>query len=139
MGAGEAGETTATPPRSIGTSEVSRPRSLDDVVYNFSELAHEHPGGAKVLLRLAVCDATAVYSEAHSMSLVKTLPHRCPNPPLDSLLNARAVGVGRGSLYALSYGKEGVKHSVDNECSLQFSLDTCEIDLPGKWRFGSQL
>ncbi|KAF3056532.1 Cytochrome b2, mitochondrial [Daldinia childiae] len=112
--------------RSISVEEISRHSSLkdlwvviDDVVYDLSKFALEHPGGIAVLLNYAGCDATIAYSEVHSPSLIKTsLPAssrigvldqatvteqwakpppraRGPpqkaleKPPLDSLINAK--------------------------------------------------
>ncbi|KAI0135767.1 FMN-dependent dehydrogenase-domain-containing protein [Daldinia grandis] len=101
--------------RSISVEEISRHRSLkdlwvviDDVVYDLSEFALEHPGGVAVLLDYSGRDATTAYSEVHSPSLIKTSlpesshigakppppppppPQKTPEkPPLDSLINAR--------------------------------------------------
>jgi glutamate synthase domain-containing protein 2 len=36
-------------------------------------------------------------------------------------LGARAVGIGRGFLYALNYGREGVEKYVDSESFLPFA------------------
>ncbi|KAI2784940.1 FMN-dependent dehydrogenase-domain-containing protein [Daldinia loculata] len=112
--------------RSVSVEEISRHHSLkdlwvviDDVVYDLSEFALEHPGGVAVLLDHAGRDATAAYSEVHSPSLIKTSlpassrigvldqatiteqwakppprargpPQKKPEkPPLDSIINAR--------------------------------------------------
>ncbi|KAI0023540.1 FMN-dependent dehydrogenase-domain-containing protein [Xylariomycetidae sp. FL0641] len=40
-------------------------------------------------------------------------------------LGARAVGIGRGFLYALNYGKEGIEHFVNNE--LQTTMQQCGV------------
>ncbi|KAI1104905.1 FMN-dependent dehydrogenase-domain-containing protein [Jackrogersella minutella] len=123
MGAGQA-------ERLISVGEISRHHSLGDlwlvvdgVVYDLSQFAAEHPGGAGVLLQHAGSDATAAYSEVHSPSLIKTsLPassrigvldqttvteewarpppqaHGSPRktlekPPLESIINARDFGI----------------------------------------------
>ncbi|KAI1452139.1 FMN-dependent dehydrogenase-domain-containing protein [Annulohypoxylon moriforme] len=112
--------------RSISVNEISQHRSLNDlwlvvdnVVYDLSHFAPEHPGGVAVLLQHAGRDATTGYAEVHSPSLIKTsLPassrigmldkatiteewakpppqaHKPPQkttekPPLESLINAR--------------------------------------------------
>ncbi|KAI1092279.1 FMN-dependent dehydrogenase-domain-containing protein [Rostrohypoxylon terebratum] len=72
MGAGEA-------EKLITANEVSQHSSLNDlwlvvdnVVYDLSHFAPEHPGGAAVLLQHAGRDATRAYAEVHSPSLIKT-------------------------------------------------------------------
>ncbi|KAI0893234.1 FMN-dependent dehydrogenase-domain-containing protein [Annulohypoxylon nitens] len=45
---------------------------VDNVVYDLSHFAPEHPGGVAVLLQHAGRDATRAYSEVHSPSLIKT-------------------------------------------------------------------
>ncbi|KAI1444655.1 FMN-dependent dehydrogenase-domain-containing protein [Annulohypoxylon stygium] len=96
MGAGEA-------EKLIAATEVSQHNSLNDlwlvvdnVVYDLSHFAPEHPGGAAVLLKHAGRDATRAYSEVHSPSLIKTslpassrigtldhttMPQERPKPP----------------------------------------------------------
>ncbi|KAI1175468.1 mitochondrial cytochrome-like protein b2 [Nemania sp. FL0916] len=44
---------------------------VDDVVYDLSQFAPEHPGGIDVLLQYAGYDATAAYSEVHSPALIR--------------------------------------------------------------------
>ncbi|KAI1214589.1 FMN-dependent dehydrogenase-domain-containing protein [Annulohypoxylon truncatum] len=63
----------------VSVDEISQHRSLDDlwlvvdnVVYDLSAFAEEHPGGVSVLLQHAGRDATTAYSEVHSPSLIKT-------------------------------------------------------------------
>ncbi|KAL7625782.1 hypothetical protein AAE478_005005 [Parahypoxylon ruwenzoriense] len=75
MGTGQAEDTE----RSVSVDEIFRHRSLEDlwlvvngVVYDLSRFAPDHPGGTAVLLQHAGRDATAAYSEVHSMSLIKT-------------------------------------------------------------------
>lgn len=65
--------------RLISVEEISTHRSLedlwlvvDDTVYDLSEFATQHPGGAAVLLQHAGRDATTVYAEAHAPSLIRT-------------------------------------------------------------------
>ncbi|KAI1635916.1 FMN-dependent dehydrogenase-domain-containing protein [Biscogniauxia mediterranea] len=67
-----------TTKRLVSADEVSRHSSpedlwlvVDDTVYDLSSFVPEHPGGADVLLRYAGRDATAAYSEVHSMSLIR--------------------------------------------------------------------
>jgi L-lactate dehydrogenase (cytochrome) len=45
---------------------------VDDVVYDVTAFAPEHPGGINILLRYAGKDATAAYSEVHASSLITT-------------------------------------------------------------------
>ncbi|OTB06189.1 hypothetical protein M426DRAFT_55663 [Hypoxylon sp. CI-4A] len=112
--------------RLISVDEISQHRSLNDlwlavdgIVYDLSQFAPEHPGGAAVLLQHAGRDATAAYTEVHSPSLIKTslpaasrigiidqstiteewarpppraagpLQKKPDKPPLESLINAR--------------------------------------------------
>ncbi|KAI2471947.1 FMN-dependent dehydrogenase-domain-containing protein [Annulohypoxylon bovei var. microspora] len=63
----------------VSADEISQHRSLgnlwlvvDGTVYDLSHFAHEHPGGAAVLLQHAGRDATAAYAEVHSPSLIET-------------------------------------------------------------------
>ncbi|KAI0408246.1 mitochondrial cytochrome-like protein b2 [Xylaria palmicola] len=65
--------------RLVSVEEVLAHQSLDnlwlvvdDVVYDLTEFAPEHPGGASVLLRHAGRDATAAYSQVHSPSLIRS-------------------------------------------------------------------
>ncbi|KAI1312785.1 mitochondrial cytochrome-like protein b2 [Xylaria venustula] len=65
--------------RRVSIEEIAAHRSLDDlwlvvddVVYDLSEFAPEHPGGVQVLLQHAGRDATAAYQEVHSPSLIRT-------------------------------------------------------------------
>ncbi|KAI0193953.1 FMN-dependent dehydrogenase-domain-containing protein [Xylaria flabelliformis] len=65
--------------RLVSIEEISAHRSLDDlwlvvddVVYDMSEFAPEHPGGVGVLLNYAGRDATTTYSKVHSPSLIRT-------------------------------------------------------------------
>ncbi|KAI1738499.1 mitochondrial cytochrome-like protein b2 [Xylaria scruposa] len=65
--------------RLVSIDEISAHQSLDDlwlvvddVVYDMSEFATEHPGGVGVLLNYAGRDATATYSKVHSPSLIRT-------------------------------------------------------------------
>ncbi|KAI1076091.1 FMN-dependent dehydrogenase-domain-containing protein [Whalleya microplaca] len=67
-----------TSTRLVSVDEISRHQSLEDLwlvvdnfVYDLSQFAPEHPGGAGILLRYAGRDATAAYTEVHSMSLIK--------------------------------------------------------------------
>lgn len=62
----------------ISVDEVSKHNSLEDLwlvvdgtVYDLSDFVPEHPGGPAVLMHHAGRDATAAYSEVHSMSLIK--------------------------------------------------------------------
>ncbi|KAI5921394.1 FMN-dependent dehydrogenase-domain-containing protein [Camillea tinctor] len=64
--------------RLVSANEVSQHNSLenlwlvvDGTVYDLSSFAPEHPGGADILLQYAGRDATAAYSEVHSMSLIR--------------------------------------------------------------------
>ncbi|KAI1772933.1 FMN-dependent dehydrogenase-domain-containing protein [Hypoxylon cercidicola] len=113
-------------PRPVSVDELSHHRQLHDlwlvidgVVWDFSQFAAEHPGGAAVIAQHAGRDASAAYNEVHPPSLVKTtLPASCrvgvldrstvteewakpppharsppqktqEKPPLESLINAR--------------------------------------------------
>jgi len=65
--------------RPVSVEEILAHQSLedlwlvvDDVVYDLSEFALEHPGGVEILLRYAGHDATAAYSEIHAPSLIRT-------------------------------------------------------------------
>ncbi|KAI4862122.1 FMN-dependent dehydrogenase-domain-containing protein [Hypoxylon rubiginosum] len=67
-------------PRLVGVDELSRHRLLHDlwlvidgVVWDFSQFATEHPGGAAVIAQHAGRDATTTYNEVHSPNLVKTV------------------------------------------------------------------
>lgn len=74
--------------RLVSVKEISAHQSLedlwlvvDDTVYDLSEFAVQHPGGADVLLQHAGRDATTVYAEVHAPSLIRT-----------SLPEARRIG-----------------------------------------------
>ncbi|KAI0833074.1 FMN-dependent dehydrogenase-domain-containing protein [Hypoxylon sp. FL0890] len=65
--------------RLVSVDEISCHSSLDDlwlvvdgVVYDFSKFVRQHPGGADIILQYAGRDATAAYTEVHSLSLIKT-------------------------------------------------------------------
>ncbi|TVY39298.1 Cytochrome b2, mitochondrial [Lachnellula occidentalis] len=45
---------------------------VDNTVYDFTEFAPEHPGGAGIIQRHAGRDASTAYSEIHGPSLIKT-------------------------------------------------------------------
>ncbi|TVY27223.1 Cytochrome b2, mitochondrial [Lachnellula hyalina] len=45
---------------------------VDNTVYDLTEFAPEHPGGASIIQRHAGRDATTAYSEIHGPSLIKT-------------------------------------------------------------------
>ncbi|KAE8441064.1 hypothetical protein EG329_005893 [Mollisiaceae sp. DMI_Dod_QoI] len=68
--------------RIISVQEVSKhniPEDLwivvDDTVYDMTEFAPEHPGGAGIILRYAGRDASASYNEIHAPSLIKSSLH----------------------------------------------------------------
>ncbi|RDW73535.1 putative L-lactate dehydrogenase-1 [Coleophoma cylindrospora] len=65
--------------RSIPVQEVQKhniPEDLwivvDNTVYNLTDFAPEHPGGAAIILRYAGRDATKAYDEVHAPSLIKS-------------------------------------------------------------------
>ncbi|KAI8674621.1 hypothetical protein NCS57_00360700 [Fusarium keratoplasticum] len=62
----------------IAASELARHDKKDDVwisvngmVYNMTEFAPEHPGGAEIIYQHAGTDASAAYNEAHGPSLIR--------------------------------------------------------------------
>ncbi|KUJ19739.1 uncharacterized protein LY89DRAFT_640949 [Mollisia scopiformis] len=68
--------------RVISVQEISKhniPEDLwivvDDTVYDLTEFAPEHPGGAGIIHRYAGRDATASYNEIHAPSLIKNTLH----------------------------------------------------------------
>ncbi|KAG9228326.1 FMN-dependent dehydrogenase-domain-containing protein [Amylocarpus encephaloides] len=65
-------------PRKIAVQEISQHNILDDlwivvdgIVYDMTEFAPRHPGGAGIILRHAGRDSTTAYSEIHAPSLIK--------------------------------------------------------------------
>ncbi|KAI9646508.1 hypothetical protein NHQ30_004501 [Ciborinia camelliae] len=66
-------------PRSIPVKEISE-HSLssdlwivvDDTVYDLTDFAPEHPGGASIILKYAGRDASKAYSEIHAPSLISS-------------------------------------------------------------------
>ncbi|KAI9733515.1 MAG: hypothetical protein M1818_007263 [Claussenomyces sp. TS43310] len=81
--------------RSITTQEISKHKTAEDlwlvvegVVYDLTEFAPEHPGGAEVLLRCAGRDATASYSEVHAPSLIR---RSLPAAKRVGILDARSI------------------------------------------------
>jgi len=66
-------------PESISVQEISKhniPEDLwvvvDDNVYDLTEFAPEHPGGAAIIHRYAGRDASTAYNEVHVPSLIKS-------------------------------------------------------------------
>ncbi|KAI9049239.1 hypothetical protein LZ554_007086 [Drepanopeziza brunnea f. sp. 'monogermtubi'] len=66
-------------PGSISIQEISKhniPEDLwivvDDNVYNLTEFAPNHPGGADIIHRYAGRDASSAYNEIHAPSLIKS-------------------------------------------------------------------
>merc|ERR1712093_503297 len=71
--------TTIAMPESISVQEISKhniPEDLwvvvDDNVYDLTEFAPEHPGGAAIIHRYAGRDASTAYDEVHVPSLIKS-------------------------------------------------------------------
>ncbi|PLB54885.1 cytochrome B2 [Aspergillus steynii IBT 23096] len=69
------------PPRSVSTREIARHNGADDCwlvvnnqVWDLSDFAPNHPGGAETILRYAGRDATAAYNEVHGPATIKILP-----------------------------------------------------------------
>ncbi|KAI1436011.1 mitochondrial cytochrome-like protein b2 [Xylaria sp. CBS 124048] len=69
----------ASSSRLVSVEEILAHQSLEDlwlvvdgVVYDLSDFAPTHPGGVDILLQYAGRDATAAYSEVHSLSLIST-------------------------------------------------------------------
>ncbi|KAI1469789.1 FMN-dependent dehydrogenase-domain-containing protein [Daldinia caldariorum] len=109
--------------RSKSMEEMSQHRSLQDlwllvdsIVYDLSEFALEHPGGREawihmspatilVLLEIRKClfDGMEVYIDGGITRGTDFFKALC--------LGERAVGIGRGFLFALNYGREGVENS----------------------------
>ncbi|KAL3427897.1 cytochrome b2 [Phlyctema vagabunda] len=65
--------------RSISVQDIQKHNSLqdlwivvDNVVYNVTDFAPEHPGGAEIILRYAGRDASKAYDEIHAPSLIKS-------------------------------------------------------------------
>ncbi|RDL32037.1 Uncharacterized protein BP5553_09439 [Venustampulla echinocandica] len=79
---------------------------VDDAVYDLTEFAPEHPGGAAIIHRYAGRDATIAYSEIHAPSLIKT-----------SLPSSKALG----TLDPASITDEWAKHAPS--ISSSFSWD----------------
>ncbi|KAI0168008.1 FMN-dependent dehydrogenase-domain-containing protein [Pestalotiopsis sp. NC0098] len=79
-------------PRLISVEEITKHSSaddlwlvVDDIVYDVTAFAPEHPGGINILLQYAGGDATKAYSAVHSASLIKTtLPPSCHVGRLDT-------------------------------------------------------
>ncbi|KAJ4318360.1 hypothetical protein N0V84_006869 [Fusarium piperis] len=62
----------------VAASELAKHSKTDDVwisvngkVYNMTEFAPEHPGGAEIIYQHAGADASSAYNEAHGPSLIR--------------------------------------------------------------------
>jgi cytochrome b involved in lipid metabolism len=70
--------------KTISPSEVSAHNSaekgmyiiIDDSVYNVTDFVEEHPGGAKILKRVAGRDATKQFWKYHNESVLKKYSSR---------------------------------------------------------------
>lgn len=76
--------------RSISVEEISKHNSSDDCwlaidneIWDLTEFAPQHPGGAQIILKYAGRDATQPYSEIHSPSVLSTNLH--PSKHIGSL------------------------------------------------------
>ncbi|TVY89002.1 Cytochrome b2, mitochondrial [Lachnellula willkommii] len=61
---------------------------VDNTVYDLTEFAPEHPGGASIIQRYAGRDATTAYSEIHGPSLIKT---SLPSPKILGTLDPTSI------------------------------------------------
>ncbi|KAI1809597.1 FMN-dependent dehydrogenase-domain-containing protein [Poronia punctata] len=110
---------------------------VDDIVYDLSEFAPEHPGGVEILLRHAGHDATAAYAEVHSPSLIR-----------NSLPESRKIGILDTSTVTEEWARppptmekppskaRGTKPSLDSLINAHdFRLAARESYTPKAWAF----
>ncbi|KAK9774216.1 putative Cytochrome b2 [Seiridium cardinale] len=132
--------------RLISVTEISKHSSVDDLwivvdnmVYDVTAFAPEHPGGVNILLQYAGRDATASYSEVHSPSLITTsLPSSCHVGRLDTSTITESWTAPRPASASPREKGETLKPPLDSLISAHdFELAAEKSFTPKAWAFAS--